>query len=130
MVIVHRMIATELAALGYRPEIVKCDTVAGQQQNIVFFDYQVSTGRFRGQRYTVGLSTECEAVGYPEVPPHWIFVSPPILDTRDGNNHGVNNFADREWVALSRPPKAFWDRLATKSMKGYMEHLARVWKHI
>jgi len=78
----------------------------------------------------MGISTQCEALGYPELPPHWLFISPPITDTRDGLNHGLNSFGGNEWVALSRPPGPFWDKLHRKNMKAYMEHIARVWKHI
>lgn len=126
---VDQRIRKELQELGFDPQVLDADTVGGPQR-IVAFAYRVPTGRFKGQIYTVGISTRCEAVGYPEVPPHWIFVSPPVLDTRDGSNHGVNAFAGRDWVALSRPPGKFWDRIGNKGMKAYMEHLNRVWKRI
>lgn len=126
---VHRRIREELIALGYQPEVVEGDTSAGPQK-IVVFQYRVRSGRFRGETYLMGISTQCEAAGYPELPPHWVFISPPITDTRDGNNHGLNTFGGRDWVALSRPPGAFWDRLANKSMQAYMEHISRVWKQI
>lgn len=126
---IHQQIRDELLDLGYPSEVVEGDTSAGSQK-IVVFKYIVRSGRFKGDEYTMGISTQCEAVGYPEVPPHWIFISPPIKDTRDGGNHGLNNFGGRNWVALSRPPGSFWDKLHKKSMKGYMEHVSRVWKHI
>lgn len=126
---VEQRIKTELEALGFNPHVIDATTAAGLQR-IVSFEYRVPTGRFKSQLYTVGISTRCEAVGYPEVPPHWIFVNPPILDTRDGPNHGVNTFAGRCWVALSRPPGTFWDQIGNKGMKAYMEHLSRVWKRI
>lgn len=122
-------IVAELQALGYTPEVVEGETVAGNQR-VVTFNYAIPVGRFRGETRTVGVSTQCEAVGYPETPPHWIFISPPITDTRDGANHGVGNFGGRDWVALSRPPGAFWDRAEHKEMSTYMEHLLRVWKQI
>ena len=126
---VDQRIKKELEALGYAPSIVEGETVAGRQR-VVTFEYGVPTGRFKGRTYMVGISTQCEAVGYPEVPPHWIFVSPPIIDTRDGTNHGISTLNGRQWVAMSRPPGAFWDRIGAKGMKAYMEHLAKVWKHI
>ena len=122
-------IREELVALGLRPQVEDGETVAGSER-VVTFLYKVQTGRFRGREFMVGLSTRCEAVGYPEVPPHWIFISPPIVDTQDGPNHGVTTFADREWVALSRPPGAFWDRVAHKGMKAYMDHLNKVWHRL
>jgi len=126
---IDERIKKELEHLGYDTDVAEGDTVGGRQR-VVTFEYPVRTGRFKGKTYTVGISTQCEAVGYPEVPPHWIFVSPPILDTRDGSNHGLNTFGGKQWVALSRPPEEFWDRVREKGMKAYMEHLARVWKQI
>ena len=124
----HR-IAGELEELGYRPEIVEGDTSGGRQR-VVVFPYRIPVGRFKGETRTVGLSTQCEAVGYPEIPPHWIFINPPITDTQDGANHGVDKFAGRDWVALSRPPGAFWDRVRRKGMRAYLEHLSKVWARI
>lgn len=126
---VDQHIRQELEDLGYKPEVVEGDT-AGGHQKVVTFDYHIRCGRFRGRKYRVGISTQCEAVGYPEVPPHWIFISPPITDIRDGANHGLNSFGGREWVALSRPPGAFWDRASKKGMQAYLEHLNKVWRQI
>ena len=127
----HKQIQDELIALGYPSEVIEGETSGGPQK-VVVFEYAVRSGRFKGENRTMGISTQCEAVGYPEVPPHWLFIHPPITDTRDGNNHGVNTFGGMDWVALSRPPGAFWDKLRTekKNMKGYMEHVSRVWKYI
>ena len=122
-------IAGELETLGYRAEIVEGDTSGGRQR-VVTFPYRIGVGRFKGEIRNVGISTQCEAVGYPETPPHWIFISPPITDTRDGGHHGINSFAGREWVALSRPPGAFWDRVRHKGMRAYLEHLSGVWARI
>ena len=126
---VDQRIRQELVDLGYRPDVVDADTVAGQQR-VVTFDCTVPVGRFRGQRLRVGISTQCEAVGYPETPPHWIFISPPITDTQDGANHGLCTFDGRDWVALSRPPGEFWDKAANKGMHAYLEHLSKVWRQI
>lgn len=126
---IDEKIKTELEDLGYRADIEEGETACGRQ-HVVTFEYRVPTGRFKGKSFTVGVSTQCEAVGYPETPPHWIFVSPPLPDTRDGPNHGINTFGKRNWTALSRPPGQFWDRVQDKSMRAYMDHLARVWKRI
>ena len=126
---VDHQIARELMALGYRPQIVEGDT-AGGRQKVVIFPYPIRVGRFKVEIRTVGISTQCEAVGYPEIPPHWIFISPPITDTQDGPSHGVNSFAGREWIALSRPPGAFWDKVRHKGMRAYLEHLSKVWTQI
>lgn len=122
-------IKSELEDLGYEAAIEEGDT-AGGRQHVVTFEYRVPTGRFKGELFAVGISTQCEAVGYPETPPHWIFVSPPLLETRDGPNHGINTFGEKRWTALSRPPGRFWDRVQKKGMRAYMDHLARVWQRI
>lgn len=125
----HQRIRDELAALGYSAEVVEGETSGGPQK-VVVFTYPVRNGRFRGKTFKMGISTQCEALGYPELPPHWLFISPPFTDTRDGGNHGLNSFAGEDWVALSRPPGPFWDKLPHKCMKAYMEHVSRVWKYI
>lgn len=122
-------IAGELKTLGYRSQIVEGDTPNGRQK-VVAFPYRIHTGRFKGEIRTIGVSTHCEAVGYPEVPPHWVFVSPPIVDTQDGANHGVFDFEEGKWVALSRPPGAFWDKAEHKGMRAYLEHLSKVFARI
>lgn len=122
-------IVDELKTLGYQPQIVEGNT-AGGKQKVVIFSYRVQVGRFRGEVRNVGISTQCEAISYPETPPHWIFINPPITDTNDGANHGINNFAGRDWVALSRPPGAFWDGVRCKGMRAYLEHLSKVWAQI
>lgn len=126
---VDHQICFELAGLGYSPKVVEGDTAAGRQK-VVIFPYRVPVGRFRDQERNIGISTQCEAVGYPELPPHWIFIHPPITDTQDGPNHGVFNFDGRDWVALSRPPGVFWDNVKHKGMKAYLEHLSKVWARI
>lgn len=125
----HQRIRDELVALGYPADVVEGDTSGGPQK-VVVFTYPVRTGRFRGNTFKMGISTQCEGLGYPELPPHWLFISPPITDTRDGGNHGLNSFGGENWVALSRPPGPFWDKLPHKCMKAYMEHVSRVWKYI
>lgn len=125
----HQRIRDELVALGYPAEVVEGHTPGGPQK-VVVFTYLVRTGRFRGKTYKMGVSTQCEALGYPELPPHWIFISPPITNTQDGGNHGLNSFGGESWVALSRPPGPFWDKLPHKCMRAYMEHVSRVWKNI
>ena len=122
---VDHQIAAELEALGYEPEIVECITPNGKEKAVIF-PYRIGAGRFKGETRTFGVTTQCEAVGYPEVPPHWIFISPPITDTRDGPNNGTGSFAAKDWVLLSRPPGAFWDSVRHKSMRAYLEHLSKV----
>ena len=112
----------ELEALGYQTSVF--DT---QQGKVVSFDYIIEAGSHKGTQIKVGVSFQEE--GYPEYPPHWIHVTPPIDDGKGGV---VEKYADaqgREWIAMSRPPGEMWDRLPTKHMYAYIgEHLRRIWK--
>ena len=126
---VDHQISDELEGMGYQPQIVVGDTPNGRKK-VATFPYRVQVGRFKGMERNVGISTQCEALGYPELPPHWILANPPILDTKNGANHGIYKFAGKEWVALSRPPGAFWDRIQQKGMRAYLEHLSNVWYQI
>lgn len=68
---------------------------------------------------------------YPEYPPHWIHVSPPIDDGMGGAVHRYQDEEGRDWIALSRPPTDLWDLLPTKSMYAFMnEHVRRFWARV
>ena len=62
------------------------DTLHG---TAVSFDYTIETGSHMGRQVTVGVSFQ--EGGYPDYPPHWIHVSPPITDGKAG---AVNQYAD------------------------------------
>lgn len=95
---------------------------------VVAFDYQMESGTHRGKEVRVGVSFQEE--GYPEYPPHWIHINPPIDDQRGGAKCGyIEN--GREWLAMSRPPGDIWDQLPTKHMSAYIsEHLRRIWRDV
>lgn len=76
---------------------------------------------------TVGVSFQEE--GYPEYPPHWVHVTPPIQDGKAGVVQEYSDPGGRTWIAMSRPPGDLWDKLPTKHMYAYIgEHLRRIWK--
>lgn len=118
-------IVSELESLGFTPRLSAspCGTV-------ISFLYTVETGTHRGKEFTVGLSLQ-GSEQYPEYPPHWIHVTPPLDDGKGG---AVNHYRDptgRPWIALSRPPGPLWDALPTKHMYAYLnEHLRRFWHAI
>ena len=95
---------------------------------VVAFSYQMESGTHRGEDVLVGVSFQEE--GYPEYPPHWIHITPPIDDQKGGAKCGyVEN--GREWLAMSRPPGDIWDQLPTKHMSAYItEHLRRIWRDV
>ena len=114
-------VQAELEALGYRTSVI--DT---PRRPVVSFDYVIEAGSQKGTEVTVGLGFQEDT--YPEYPPHWVCVTPPLSDGKGG---AVEQFLDgqgRTWIAMSRPPGDLWDLLPTKHMDAYIkEHLRRIW---
>ena len=99
------------------------------QGPVVSFPYVLETGSHKGEQVTIGVSFQEE--GYPEYPPHWIHISPPIDDGRGGAVNHYSDSAGRDWLAMSRPPGPMWDQLPTKHMTAFVaEHLRRIWKDV
>lgn len=119
-----KRIQWELDALGYTTTLR--ESPRGQ---VVSFEYDVEVGTHKGSTFVVGLSFQGDE-GYPEYPPHWIHVTPPIDDGKGG---AVETYSadGREWTAMSRPPGALWDDLPTKHMYNYMmDHFRRLWSEM
>ena len=118
-----RQIKKELEECGFTTY-----NVEGVSDDIVAFQYKVPTGRYSGRVVDVGLSMQ--ELDYPEHPPHWIHVTPPIEDSRGRPGKQFSDSNGRPWVAFSRPPADFWDNAPTKHMLVYLhEHLRRFWRH-
>ena len=114
-------VQAELEALGFRTEVF-----ATPRRTVVSFDYVIEVGTRKGQKITVGLGFLEE--GYPEYPPHWVYVTPPLSDGKGGTVEEFHDDQGRTWIAMSRPPGDVWDHLPTKHMDGYIkEHLRRIW---
>ena len=95
---------------------------------VVAFDYVIESGSYRGEKVTVGVSLQEDA--YPEYPPHWIHISPPLSDGKGGSVQRYEVEA-RQWLGMSRPPGSVWDRQRTKHMQTYIsEHLRGIWKDV
>ena len=60
------------------------------------------TGKNRGEQFRIAISMQ--ETGYPEYPPHWIHISPPVNDGLGGSTSQYKDNDGREWMALSRPP--------------------------
>ena len=116
-------IRSELEALGYQTDIH-----TWPQGSVVDFDYVVASGSHKGCRFRVGISMQ-ENI-YPEYPPHWIHISPPIDAGRQIVGKTYQTEDGRKWVALSCPPEDFWDEVATKNMSAYLAHLQRFWNNL
>ena len=116
-------VRAELISLGY--ELFEFDWQNGR---VVAFQYTIEAGSNTGTSVLVGLSFQEE--GYPEYPPHWVHVSPPIAD-HHGGGHAYHTDDGREWLAMSRAPGTAWDRLLQKDMGSYIaEHLRRIWREV
>lgn len=99
------------------------------QGKAVSFSYTVEAGSRKGERVMLAISMHGNQQ-YPECPPHWIHLSPPISDGKGGaiERYSANG---REWVVMSRPPGEMWDRLPTKHMSAYLsEHLRCFWDSV
>ena len=121
---IHRVRA-ELKSLGL--ESFEFDWQNGK---VVAFKYTIEAGSKVGTPVLVGVSFQEE--GYPEYPPHWIHVSPPIPDHHRGGQRYCTPDG-RQWLAMSRAPGAAWDRLPQKdkNMHSYIgEHLRRIWRRV
>ena len=115
---------SELECLGY--STVTRDSAQGK---VVEFEYLVETGNNLGKQFRIGISMQ--EAGYPEYPPHWIHVSPPVNDGFRGSVQPYQTDDGRRWVAMSRPPSDLWDQLPTKNMQSYLDHhLRRFWSRI
>ncbi len=121
-----RKIRAELDALGYNTREFATDS----HGPVVSFSYTIDVGARQGQAITLGLSMHGAGL-YPEYPPHWIHLSPPINDNRGGSVQSYVDSAGNEWIAMSRPPGELWDELPTKHMDAFLsEHLRRFWATI
>lgn len=118
-----KRVQEELESLGYET----CTFNSGMGV-VVAFNYTIETGSHKGREAWVGVSFQEE--GYPDYPPHWIHVNPPIPDGRGGSVQ-TYEMSGCEWLAMSRPPGRVWDQLRTKHMSGFIsEHLRKIWKDV
>ena len=117
-------IEAELQVCGY--ETYRQDSPQGQ---VVAFEYKVEVGSKKGDVVQLGFSMS--EVHYPDFPPHWIHIHPPVSDGKGGAVVPYEDAKGRSWSALSRPGADVWDRAKTKHMLVYMqEHVRRFWKNI
>ena len=115
---------SQLESLGYSTAIR-----SSAQGKVVEFNYQVENGKCRGRQFRIGISMQ--EAGFPEYPPHWIHVSPPVNDGLGGSVKQYKDEDGREWTALSRPPGELWEQLPMKDMERYIDHhLRRFWSRI
>lgn len=118
-------IQAELESLGYETFLFD-----SKQGKVVAFRYRVEVGSYKDQSFTLGISMH-GSEAYPEYPPHWIHIHPPVDDGKGGTVISYNDDNGQQWIAMSRPPGQLWDELPTKHMKAYLsEHIRRFWNNI
>ena len=131
-------IAAELVGLGYRPSQF---TVPQQQGGAdgVRFEYRIEDGSRAGEIVALAVAVHENEGEWPEVAPHWLYLSPPdnvLAELVKGSRApgAVESYqcADgHDWMAISAPPSDFWDRIDApngKNMKAYLDrHIRRIW---
>ena len=131
-------IAAALAELSYRTS----PFTAPQQQggaDGVRFQYRIEDGSRAGENVTLALAMHQNEGAWPEVAPHWLYLSPPdpvlaelIKGSRSPGAIQIFQCADgHDWMAISAPPSDFWDQIDTpngKNMQAYLDrHIRRIW---
>lgn len=120
----NRLIQEELTQMGYQP--IEFNSPQGIA---VAFPYIIEAGSHAGQHVMVAVSAPDGQ--YPEYPPHWVHISPPIEDGKNGSQNRYKDDQDNHWLAMSRPPSDIWDSLPDKNMRSYIkEHIRRIWKDV
>ena len=131
-------IAAELAELRYRTSPF---TVPEQQGGAagVRFPYRIEDGSRAGETVTLALAMHQNEGEWPEVAPHWLYLSPPdpvlaelVKGSRSPGAIQAFQCADgHDWMAISAPPSDFWDQIDTpkgKNMEAYLNrHIRRIW---
>ena len=134
----ERMTA-ELVTLRYLPSPFKVPQDQGGADG-VSFEYRIEDGSRNGDTVTLAVAVHENEGDWPEVAPHWIYVSPPddVLEEQvKGSKHpgAVQKHEcenGRTWLAISSPPSDFWDQIDMpdgKNMRTYLErHIRRIWR--
>ena len=120
----------QLESLGYQVSTSNGPARPGKPMvELITFAYEIETGSLKGQLVTIGIYPQDG--NFPEHPPHWVHVTPPIDDGRGGVTGRYQDSRGREWLIMSRPPEGIWDELPEKHMSYYIsEHLRRIWSTI
>ncbi len=131
-------LAAELAELDYRTSPFTAPEDQGGGTG-VRFEYRITDGSRAGETVTLALAIHPNEGEWPEVAPHWLYLSPPdsvLAELVKGSRSpgAVQDFqcADgHDWMAMSAPPSDFWDQIDTpngKNMEAYLNrHIRRIW---
>ena len=133
----ERMLA-ELLELGYRPGPFTAPQEQGGADGVKF-EYRILDGSRETDIVTLAVAVHDDEGEWPEVAPHWVYLSPPddvLAELVKGSRPpgAVANFEYENghvWMAFSAPPSDFWDQIDTqhgKNMTTYLNnHIRRIW---
>lgn len=131
--------AAELRDLGYRNDPFTAPQEQGGADGVKF-EYRIEDGSRKGDAVTLAVAVHENEGQWPEVAPHWIYLSPPddVLaeQVKGSKQPGVVATYEIEngqaWMAISAPPSDFWDQIDepdAKNMSAYLErHVRRIWR--
>ena len=131
--------AAELAGLGYDPRPFTAPQEQGGAEGVQF-KYVIKDGSRTGEMVTLAVALHENEGQWPEVAPHWVYVSPPdrVLaeQVKGAASPGVvahyEGGEGETWMAVSAPPSDFWDEIDArngKNMETYLErHICRIWE--
>ncbi len=131
-------IAAELAELHYDTSPFAAPEQQGGAAG-VRFPYRIEDGSRMGETVTLALAMHQNEGEWPEVAPHWLYLSPPdsvleelVKGSRSPGAIQIFQCADGiDWMAISAPPSDFWDQIDTpngKNMETYLNrHIRRIW---
>ena len=131
-------IAAELAELRYTTSPFAAPEQQGGAAG-VRFPYRIEDGSRAGETVTLALAMHQNEGEWPEVAPHWLYLSPPdpvleelVKGSRSPGAIQIFQCADGlDWMAISAPPSDFWDQIDTpngKNMETYLNrHIRRIW---
>ncbi len=129
----------ELTKLNYQTNHFRAPTQQGSAVG-VRFEYQIKDGSRTGDTVTLAIAVHENEGEWPEVAPHWVYISPPdtvLSEQVEGSNYAgsVAAYQDEEgteWMVISAPPRDFWDQIKLpngKNMATYLEnHIRRIWR--
>jgi len=131
--------AAELLELDYRSEPFTAPEAQGGAEGVQF-EYRIQDGSRSGETVTLGFAVHPDEGEWPEVAPHWLYLSPPdevlaeqVRGSKSSGAVSLHDGADGlKWMAISAPPRDFWDQIESpdsKSMKTYLDrHIRRIWR--